>query len=270
MKSLVTKWLILELIGAVILVAVLGWSGAFESKEPPENPQMAMAEPMFAAEFESIFDGKTLNGWEGDKDFWSVQDGMIVGEIKEGVSLEANTFLIFKQPVKDFELKVEFRISEKGNSGIQYRSDRVEGVPFGLRGYQADIDGNNTYTGQNYEERKRTTLAYRGQKTRISSQPNDVAEIRDYVENNAWKGLNLESELGDRAELGAQIKKQDWNEMHLIIRGTTLQHYVNGILMSEVLDLDTKNQSLEGLLGFQVHRGPPMKVEFREVRLRRF
>ncbi|MDN3202987.1 3-keto-disaccharide hydrolase [Algoriphagus sediminis] len=228
-----------------------------------------MTDPMFVADFEPIFDGKTLNGWEGDPEFWSVEDGMIVGEMAEGQTLEANTFLIYNEPVADFELKAEFRISERGNSGIQYRSDWVEGVPFGLRGYQADIDGNNTYTGQNYEERKRTTLAYRGQKTSISSQPDDVATLRDYVERNAWKGLKVESELGDRAELGSKIKKQDWNEIHLVIKGNILQHYVNGILMSEVIDLDEKNQSLEGLLGFQVHRGPPMRVEFREVMLKK-
>ncbi len=267
MRGFVKKWLILELGGVVALTLILGSKGIFNSDEVVDTLGLTSEQPM-ANDFKAIFNGKNLDGWEGDPNFWSVRDGVIVGEIKDGESLEANTFLIYKDEVEDFELKVEFRISEEGNSGIQYRSDKVAGVPFGLRGYQADMDGKNAYTGQNYEERKRTTLAYRGQKTRITSQP-EGTDLSDFVERNAWKGLNLESELGDRAELGAKIKKQDWNEMHLIIQGNVLKHYVNGIFMSEVHDMDEKNRSLRGLLGFQVHRGPPMKVEYRRVMLKR-
>lgn len=123
--------------------------------------------------------------------------------------------------------------------------------------------------GQNYEERKRTTLAYRGQKTRITSQPDGITNLREYIERNAWKGLNLESELGDRAELGAKILQGDWNEMHLVIKGNIMQHFVNGVLMSEVQDEDLKNRSLTGFLGLQVHVGPPMKVEYGELMLKR-
>ncbi|MDG1279163.1 MAG: DUF1080 domain-containing protein [Algoriphagus sp.] len=219
--------------------------------------------------FKSIFDGKTLKGWTGDPTYWTVSDGAIVGTITPETLLKANTFLIWEGEVADFELKAEFRISESGNSGINYRSDRVEEVPFALRGYQADIDGKVNYTGQNYEERKRATLAYRGQKTRITSQPDDITNLRDFVERNAWKGLNLESELGDRAELGAKIKKEDWNEIHLIVKGNVMQHFVNGILMSEVHDEDAKNRMMSGLLGVQVHVGPPMKVEYRKLMLKK-
>lgn len=218
-------------------------------------------------DFVSIFDGKTLNGWEGDLTYWSVVNGVLVGEITPETLLEANTFIIWKggEPA-DFELKIDYKISEAGNSGINYRSDRVDEVPFGLRGYQADIDGQNRYTGQNYEERKRTTLAYRGQRTRISSQ--ESAEVQDNVERNAWKGLNVINELGDRAELANLIKKEDWNSMHLIIKGNVLQHYVNGTLMSEVIDEDNKNRKMFGMMGFQVHVGPPMKVEIKNVMLK--
>ena len=101
-----------------------------------------------------------------------MNEGAIVGEITAETLLKNNTFIIWNGgEVGDFELKVDYWISESCNSGVQYRSDRVKEVPFALRGYQADIDGGNRYTGQNYEERKRTTLAYRGQKTRIVSQP---------------------------------------------------------------------------------------------------
>jgi hypothetical protein len=223
-----------------------------------------------ADEFSSIFDGKTLEGWEYDPVYWSVRDGAITGEITPETVLKNNTFIIWKGgELEDFELKLDYWISESGNSGVQYRSDRFMEVPFALRGYQADIDGANRYTGQNYEERKRTTLAYRGQKTKISSQPDNVQELRDFVEGNAWKGLNLVSELGNREELGALIKKGEWNSIHLVIKGNVMQHFVNGILMSEVHDEDPKNRMMKGLMGFQVHVGPPMKIQFKNIQLKR-
>ena len=108
----------------------------------------------------SIFDGKTLNNWKGDPTYWRVEDGTLTGEITPSTLLKTNSFIIWQggQP-GDFELKGEFKITEAGNSGINYRSDQLTDVPFALRGYQADIDGKINYTGQNYEERKRTTLA---------------------------------------------------------------------------------------------------------------
>lgn len=220
------------------------------------------------AKFESIFNGKDLDGWEGNPVYWSVKDGAITGEITPETLLKANTFLIWQggQP-GDFELKAEFKISEGGNSGINYRSEMVEDVPFALKGYQADIDGNNNYTGQNYEERKRTTLAYRGQETKITSQPEGV-EVKEFIEKNAWKGLAVEKEIGDRAELGALIKKNDWNTIHIVAKGNVLKHYVNGKLMSEVHDDDPKNRMSSGLMGVQVHVGPPMKVQYKNITLK--
>jgi len=263
------NYLLLEAAAAVM---VLGYYGIESVFPPNEISYQAVVTSQFESiqnDFKPIFDGKTLNGWEGDPTYWSVKGGAIVGIITPETLLNANTFLIWTGgEVADFELKGEFRISESGNSGINYRSDRVAEVPFALRGYQADIDGKNTYTGQNYEERKRATLAYRGQQTRITSQPDDIPNLRDFVERNAWNGLNLEKELGDRAELGSKIKKEDWNTVHLIVKGNVMQHYVNGILMSEVHDEDSKNRMKSGLLGVQVHVGPPMKVEYRGLMLK--
>ncbi|WP_106133967.1 3-keto-disaccharide hydrolase [Mongoliibacter ruber] len=218
--------------------------------------------------FVSIFDGKTLDGWEGDADIWRVEDGFLVGELTPESNLESNTFLIWKggEP-ENFELKTDFKITIDGNSGINYRSDRLENIPFALRGYQADIDGKNTYTGQNYEERKRTTLAYRGQGTTINPQE-PPGEIRDFVEKNAWRGLELTEELGDRDSLRMLIRSEDWNQMHLVIEGNVLKHYVNGVLMSVVTDKDQINRETKGLLGLQVHVGPPMKVMFKNIELK--
>lgn len=92
--------------------------------------------------FIKIFDGKTLNGWEGDPAYWDVEDGCIVGEVTPATILKQNTFLIWRGGVtNDFELKVEYKITKGGNSGINYRSAEVKGAPYALKGYQADIDG---------------------------------------------------------------------------------------------------------------------------------
>jgi hypothetical protein len=112
-------------------------------------------------------------------------------------------------------------------------------------------------------------LAYRGQKTRIASAPDSITSIGGYVRNNAWKGLVLVDELGDRAALGNLIKKGDWNTIHIVAKGNLMKHYVNGTLMSEVLDEDAKNRRLSGLFGFQVHVGPPMKVMFKNILLKK-
>ena len=210
--------------------------------------------------FESIFDGKTLKGWEGDPKYWRVEGGALVGEVTPETLLKQNSFIIWRGGVtRDFELKVEYRISARGNSGINYRSAEVEGQPFALRGYQADIDGQSRnagdlrHTGQNYEERGRTFLARRGQVARLEQgkQPQVVAS------------------LGESKELAAFIKNDDWNELHLIARGNVLIHILNGHTMSVVVDEDAQSRRLEGLLGVQVHVGPPMKVEFRNIRLKR-
>ena len=217
--------------------------------------------------FVSIFDGKTLNGWEGDANYWRVENGSIVGEITPDKLLKANAFIIWRggEP-KDFELKLEFKISKNGNSGINYRSEQITEVPFALKGYQADIDGMMRYTGQNYEERGRTTLAYRGQTTKINSGDKDSA-VQDNVKNNAWTKVEVVKSL-DRDSLKNFIKSEDWNEVHLIIKGNRLQHYVNGVLMSDVTDNDKINRKMAGLIGVQVHVGPPMKVEYRNIMIK--
>ncbi|MDN3202953.1 3-keto-disaccharide hydrolase [Algoriphagus sediminis] len=221
-------------------------------------------------DFVAIFDGTSLDGWEYNPEYWKVSEGAIHGETTADNPLEANNFIVWKGgELGDFELKMDYWISETGNSGVQYRSERLAEVPNALKGYQADIDGRNRYTGQNYEEKKRATLAYRGQKTRITSQPDDISNLREYVERNAWKGLNVVEELGDREELGNLIKQGEWNSIHLIVKGNVMQHFVNGTLMSEVHDEDMKNRMLTGLIGMQMHVGPPMKVLFKNVQLKK-
>ena len=204
--------------------------------------------------YQDIFDGKSLRGWDYDSTYWHVRDGVIVGEITPATIVKRNTFLIWRggQP-QDFELLVDYRVSALGNSGINYRSEDVPGLPCALKGYQADIDGRNRYTGQNYEERGRKFLAYRGQRVRLATgQPPQV----------------LDSLGGGRVALAGRIKSGDWNQLHLIVNGNHLQHYLNDVLMADVTDDDAANRKMSGWLGVQVHVGPPMKIEYKNFRLK--
>jgi len=221
--------------------------------------------------FVSIFDGKTLNGWEGDSAYWRVENGSIVGEITPSTLLKRNSFLIWRGGTPaDFELSLEFKISKAGNSGINYRSEELKDLPFAVKGYQLDIDGSNNYTGQNYEERGRTTLAYRGQITTIKAQnPENTQEsVQSKIKNNAWTDLSVTGSLGDTGELLQKIKSEDWNTSRLVAKGNRLKHYINGILMSDVTDNDKVNGKLKGVLAIQVHVGPPMKVEYRKIMIK--
>ena len=130
--------------------------------------------------FQSIFDGKTLEGWDGDPGFWRAEGGSIVGESTADKPLERNTFLVWRRGrPADFELKLEYRINST-NSGIQYRSVELSDVgKWVLKGYQADIDIDNRFTGQIYEERGRGFLALRGQFTRVA--PGKKARVQGRI-----------------------------------------------------------------------------------------
>lgn len=220
--------------------------------------------------FTAIFDGKTLAGWYGDSAYWRVEDGKLVGEVTPETILKRNTFIIWQNETpENFELKLEYRISNDGNSGINYRSEEVADIPFALRGYQLDIDGKNNYTGQNYEERGRTTLAYQGQTVLLNPLPDSLSNlpVSELVKDNAWTKAEV-TELGNVAQLKSNIKNNDWNSCHLIVNGNNMKHFINGVLYSEVTDNDTIHSRKNGLIGVQVHVGPPMKVEFRNIRIK--
>lgn len=233
---------------AAVFAAALAAASLTAQPAPADAPP-APAEPGFV----SIFDGRTLTGWDGDPKYWRVENGAIVGEITPETIVKRNTFIIWRggEP-RDFELKLEYRVSDRGNSGVNYRSVQLTDAAWSLAGYQADLDGQDRYTGQNYEERGRTFLALRGQMVRLLP---------------GQKPAPLGS-LGTADELKSAIKPGDWNEFHLIIRGNLLIHILNGRTMSVVIDEDSAKARGDGLIGVQVHVGPPMKVEYRNIRLK--
>lgn len=259
----------------LLVIPLLTISGLHSCKEKKEDSPVSELDSVQMDVdndgFVKIFDGKTLTDWKGDLNYWRVEDGNLVGEVTPETRLKSNTFIIWQggQP-DDFELKLDFKIAENGNSGINYRSELIDTIPNALRGYQADIDGKIRYTGQNYEEKKRATLAYRGEKVRITTQdnPDEPGSLRANVKKNCWQSREVLDTLGESDSLKTKIKSEDWNEMHLVVNGNRLQHYVNGVLMSDVTDNDTINRSSKGYLGVQVHVGPPMKIAYRNIRLK--
>ena len=212
------------------------------------------------AGFHSIFDGKSLDGWDCDPDFWSVKEGAIVGQSTQQHQPKQNTFCIWKggQP-GDFELKAEYKLTavNDGNSGIQYRSVELpEVAKWVMKGYQADIDFKQQYTGQVYEERARGFLALRGQ----------ISYVPD-----AKKAGSIGS-LGTDAELRSFIKDNAWNEIDILARGNVLIQLINGHVMSTLIDDDSANRKMEGEIGIQLHRIPnaAMKIETRRIRVKTF
>jgi hypothetical protein len=216
--------------------------------------------PLVESGFKPIFDGKTLQGWDCDPDFWHVENGAIVGQTTMQHQPKQNIFCIWKggQP-GDFELKLEYKMTgvNNGNSGIQYRSVELPNVAkWVMKGYQFDIDLAQQYTGQIYEERGRTFLALRGQLS--------------YIPNGGKVGSI--GSVGDGGQLKSYIKDGDWNEVHIIARGNTLIQLINGHVMSSLVDDDTQNRKMKGEIGIQLHRLPnaAMKMEARNIRLKTF
>ncbi len=191
-----------------------------------------------------LFNGKDLSGWEGDPKFWSVKDGTIT-------KTAGNTFLIWRGgTVKDFELRAMWRL-ENHNSGIQYRSKDMGNFVVG--GYQADMDGNNTFTGICYEERGRGIVAQVGQKVELA-------------ENEKPKVVGS---TGDAKEIKAGIKKAgEWNEYVITCKGNHLVQKLNGNVTIEITDNDTTKRMMEGILALQLHAGEPMLVQFKEITLK--
>jgi len=274
--------------GAAVFATVMLMSAGPLAQQPPAAPQPAQgragqppqgraggggmrgAAPYkfddFAG-FTSIFDG-TMKNWDGDPSIWKAEAGSLVGTTTDANPLKENTFVIWRggEPA-DFELKVEFRMSAT-NSGIQFRSVQLpQGSPapspnnpdakiagkWVLKGYQADIDFANQFTGMIYEERGRGFLMQRGQAVEIGADgsPRQIASLETTAD-----------------ELKALIKAGDWNTVHLIARGNTIVNIVNGHVTAFLVDDDPKGRAMKGLLGFQIHVGPPMKIEFRNVYLK--
>jgi hypothetical protein len=218
----------------------------------------------------SMFDGKTLSGWDGDTSFWRVEDGSIV--VQSTCEKPTGTIYLIWQGGEpaDFEMKLEMKGEGAAvNSGVQYRGAITDpnrprggggggkgpqgpcpsGAPRGtppafssqakwdMLGAQFDFDGRNNYTGQFYEQATgRGIIAWRGQVVRTEE----------------GKKPRLLATLGDREELAGYVHIENWNQLHIIARGNTMSHIVNGHLMSVLIDDDSTKFRKSGLIGFEI------------------
>ena len=200
--------------------------------------------------FVCLFDGKTLDGWEGKSPFWSVRDGAITGQTTAENPTKGNTFLIWRGgKLADFELRLKFRM-EGGNSGIQYRSTEMD--DFVVGGYQADFDSGNNYTGILYEERGRGILVPRCKKLVVREDGSK----------------EVVGSTCDEKDLLASLKKGDWNEYVVIAQGNHLVQKINGFTTVDVTDNQKEKSRAEGILALQLHAGPPMLVQFKDIQLK--
>ena len=208
--------------------------------------------------FTSLFNGKDLTGWDGRKEHWTVEDGAITGTTSKENPAKGNNFLIAKDGDKnlvvgDFELRFSYKFSgDWGNSGVQYRSKDFGNFVVG--GYQADFEVGTTYSGILYEEKMtRGVMAARGEKV-------------------VWGEDGKKQVVGKTEkttkEIQESIKKGDWNEYVVIVKGDHLQHFINGNQTVDVVDKDPKKQVMSGILALQLHAGPTMKVQFKNIRIK--
>ncbi len=199
--------------------------------------------------FESVFNGRDLAGWEGSPAYWGVEDGCLTGTA-DG-TLKHNRFIVWRGgTVRNFDLRVQVKVSERGNSGLQYRgTERPDLGESVVTGYQCDVVAARAdYNGMLYEERGRRILAHTGERVVIDPQ------------GQPWVlgGFPLR-----------EFKAGEWHEFRVLARGNRHEHWIDGHPTVDVIDLDEKGRSLVGVLAVQVHVGPPMKIQYRDFRLQR-
>jgi hypothetical protein len=198
------------------------------------------------AGWQPLFNGKDLTKWSGDPRIWRVEDGVIVGETNgTDKKLAANSFLIWQggEP-GDFELEFRARITGGNNSGVQYRSKVLNADAWSVGGYQMDLHPNAPYLGMLYEERGRGISCQRGQRVNLADKP----------------------EVTGKLEVPA-VNLAEWNSYRIVAKGNLLQHFVNGQLAAEITDISPTKSAAKGVIAIQVHAGPAMKAEFKDIRL---
>jgi len=209
--------------------------------------------------FQPIFNGKDLTGWTGNPRLWSVKDGAITGQTTAQNPASGNTFLIWTNgTVSDFELRCSFKLvpgDAKGfaNSGIQYRSKVIDPANWVVGGYQADMEAGPNYTGILYEESmSRSIMAQRGEKVEFDAEGNK----------------HVTGSVGNAADIEGSLKKGDWNDYVIIAQGNHLQQFVNGKQTIDVTDNCQAKRALSGIIALQLHAGPPMMAQFKNIRIK--
>jgi len=192
---------------------------------------LALSVVVQAGDWIPLFNGSDLKGWTGSKEYWRVEQGAIVGST-DATPTPLNTFLVYEKPFANFHLSAEIKL-RNGNSGIQFRSMYLPGPGWIVFGTQADASDENKSWGNFYEERGR--------------------------------GRNIMKTTDEGWRLAESIvRKGDWNHIEVIADGPAVKLMLNGKVTWEGRD----DKKLEGVVALQLHSGKPMRVEFRNIRIR--
>jgi hypothetical protein len=196
-----------------------------------------------------MFNGKDLTGWEGKPGWWSAVDGTLTSESTAAKPCPAAHYLMWRggKPA-DFDLRFEYRLVG-GNSGVQFRSKELP--DWDTSGYQADIEDGDQWTGCLFEH-TRGGVAMRGESVRIAAD-----------------GTKTVTPLGDSKALLAKVRRHEWNEYRVLAVGPDIMLEINGVTMTRVTDLQEGKAAKDGVIALQMHPGPPMKIEFRNLRIKR-
>ena len=210
----------------------------------------------FSSQEQNIFDGKSFKGWQAaDMSFWSIEDGAITAKITEKHPTKRNHYLVYQGgELSNFELRLKHRlISDRSvNGGFQFRSQMFDGdIPDDCRGYQVDNNTKTPWQVRLYDEFGRHTLAWRGERT---------------IFNNMGDATTTKI---PEAQGPAHFKLEEWHEYRLICMDEKITLYVDGKLMAEVIDNDPEQQDFSGILALQLHSGPPMIVQFKDIVLKK-
>jgi hypothetical protein len=208
-----------------------------------------LAEQTEQKDFVSIFNGKDLTGWEGIPDGWKVENGCIVGESTPEKPCKRSHYLYYTEKEPDnFHLKLTFRLQGNGNSGIQFRSEKRPN--WDTYGYQADVDASLQWAGCLFHH-KRAAVVKRGFDDKIDSD-----------------GTVHSHQFADPAELIQFYKAGDWNDYEVIADESVITLLINGKMMCRVDDRHATEAASSGMIALQMHQGPPMKVEFKNIQLK--
>ncbi|MEM9281861.1 MAG: sulfatase-like hydrolase/transferase [Verrucomicrobiota bacterium] len=227
--------------------------------DPPSGPQTISSPPHPVASaavtvkpsedgFQRLLVGNRLNQWAGDPKYWSMKDGELT-RVTDG-SLKMNRFITWKgSTVRNFDLRVKVRVSAGGNSGLQYRGTSRPDLGLDIvTGYQCDIVTKNPqYNGMLYEEKGRRILAHTGEKVIVDP------------EGQSW----IVGQMPVK-----EFAPDEWREFRVLVKGNHHQHWIDGHQTADLLDFDGTGRSLEGVLAMQVHVGPAMKIEFKDMRIK--
>ncbi len=219
-----------------------------ESTEPHPVASAAVTVKPGPDGFVTLFNGKNLHGWAGDSQYWSVEDGALTGTT-DG-SLKMNRFITWTgSTISNFDLTMKVKISAGGNSGLQYRGASRPDLGLDVvTGYQCDVVADNPdYNGMLYEEKGRRILAHTGEKVIVAPDGQPWIVGRMSVK---------------------EFPPDQWHDYRVLVRGNHHQHWIDGHQTADLIDLDENGRALEGVLAMQVHVGPAMKVQFKDIKIK--